>query len=62
LGLTRLSGGILFGTMALLAAASLGGLIVSIVLYTQGKLINLFSSHLHFYLIQIHQQIHNGKS
>ncbi|CAF1091324.1 unnamed protein product [Adineta steineri] len=33
-GLTRLSGGILFGTMAILAAVAIGGLITSIILYT----------------------------
>ena len=38
LGLTPLNGGFLFGLMGLLACASLAGLIVSIVLYTHGKM------------------------
>lgn len=37
LGLTRLSGGILFGTMIFLTIASLGGLFTSVVLYVQGN-------------------------
>jgi len=37
LGLTRLSGGLLFGSMILLGFAAIGGLIASIVLYNQGK-------------------------
>ncbi len=37
LGLTRLSGGLLFGSMILLGCAAIGGLIASIVLYNQGK-------------------------
>lgn len=39
LGLTRLSGGILFGTMILLSTGSIAGLITSIVLYVQGSFI-----------------------
>jgi hypothetical protein len=37
LGLTRLSGGILFGSMAFLGAGSISGLIASIALYSQGE-------------------------
>lgn len=37
MGLTRLSGGILFGSMAFLGVASIAGLIVAIVTYTQGQ-------------------------
>jgi len=37
LGLTRLSGGMLFGSMIILGCAAIAGLIASIVLYNQGK-------------------------
>ena len=37
MGLTRLSGGVLFGSMAFLGLTALAGLIASIVTYTQGN-------------------------
>lgn len=37
LGLTRLSGIVLFGSMGLLGCAAIGGLIASIVTYTDGE-------------------------
>jgi hypothetical protein len=46
LGLTRLSGGILFGAMILLAFGSIGGLIASIVLYNEGTRTKIFSLYL----------------
>ncbi|CAF3356909.1 unnamed protein product [Rotaria socialis] len=39
-GLTRLTAGILFGTMILLMAISIGGLVVSIILYVQDQSTN----------------------
>ena len=37
LGLSRLTGGILFGAMVLLGCGSIAGLIASIALYSQGE-------------------------
>ena len=57
LGLTRLSGIVLFGSMGFLGCAAIAGLIASIVTYSQGeekrKVIVSFSSRIYFQTITL---------